>query len=89
MVCGAFKDRTASEPMARTSEAEKLFLKDLYTYMKKRGSPIERIPNLGFKQSNNTLYTCPKTFAIFFQNKSYHSFQGSVTVGAALVILRD
>ncbi|CAG05230.1 unnamed protein product, partial [Tetraodon nigroviridis] len=38
----------------QTSEAEKQFLKDLYSYMKKRGSPIERIPNLGFKQSDGS-----------------------------------
>lgn len=61
MVCGEFKDWTPDEPEAQTSEAEKVFLKDLYSYMKKRGSPIERIPNLGFKQSNSTVYTCPIT----------------------------
>ncbi|RVE66064.1 hypothetical protein OJAV_G00122790 [Oryzias javanicus] len=29
---------------------EEQFLKDLYMFMKKRDTPIERIPNLGFKQ---------------------------------------
>ncbi|KAK5879290.1 hypothetical protein CesoFtcFv8_024608 [Champsocephalus esox] len=29
---------------------EETFLKDLYLFMKKRDTPIERIPNLGFKQ---------------------------------------
>ncbi|XP_042365387.1 AT-rich interaction domain 6 [Plectropomus leopardus] len=29
---------------------EERFLKDLYLFMKKRDTPIERIPNLGFKQ---------------------------------------
>uniref|UniRef100_A0A8C7YTH8 ARID domain-containing protein n=1 Tax=Oryzias sinensis TaxID=183150 RepID=A0A8C7YTH8_9TELE len=29
---------------------EEQFLKDLYIFMKKRDTPIERIPNLGFKQ---------------------------------------
>lgn len=72
MVCGAFKDWTASEPVAQTSEAEKQFLKDLYSYMKKRGSPIDRIPNLGFKQSNSTLYTCLITIAIFFFFQTNH-----------------
>lgn len=67
MVCGAFKDWTAGEPVAQASETEKLFLKDLYSYMKKRGSPIERIPNLGFKQSKSTLYTCLITTAFFYQ----------------------
>lgn len=65
MVCGAFKDWTAGEPGAQISQAEKLFLRDLYSYMKKKGSPIERIPNLGFKQSNCTLYTCLTTIAMF------------------------
>nr|XP_046231931.1 AT-rich interaction domain 6 [Scatophagus argus] len=32
------------------TETEKQFLKDLYVFMKKRDTPIERIPNLGFKQ---------------------------------------
>lgn len=61
MVCGGFKDWTPDEPEAQTSEAEKVFLKDLYSYMKKRGSPIERIPNLGFKQGNSPVYTRPIT----------------------------
>lgn len=30
---------------------EDQFLKDLYLFMKKRDTPIERIPHLGFKQS--------------------------------------
>lgn len=30
---------------------EEQFLKDLYLFMKKRDTPIERIPHLGFKQS--------------------------------------
>lgn len=66
MACGAFKDWTAGELVAQSSEAEKLFLKDLYSYMKKRGSPIERVPNLGFKQSNSTLCTCLITVPFFF-----------------------
>lgn len=33
------------------SQAEKQFLKELYTFMRRRDTPIERIPNLGFKQS--------------------------------------
>lgn len=31
---------------------EEQFLKDLYLFMKKRDTPVERIPHLGFKQSN-------------------------------------
>lgn len=61
MVCGAFEDWPPDEPEAQTSETEKEFLKDLYSYMKKRGSPIERIPNLGFKQGNSAVSTCPIT----------------------------
>jgi len=30
---------------------EERFLKDLYLFMKQRDTPIERIPHLGFKQS--------------------------------------
>eukprot|EP00066_Takifugu_rubripes_P028301 XP_011617567.1 PREDICTED: AT-rich interactive domain-containing protein 3A-like isoform X1 [Takifugu rubripes] len=50
MVYSAVKDWEASEPLSETAETEKLFLRELYSYMKKRDSPIERIPNLGFKQ---------------------------------------
>lgn len=49
----AFKDWQACEPLSENTEAEKLFLRELYSFMKKRDSPIERIPNLGFKQSNH------------------------------------
>lgn len=63
---------------ARTKEltkeiTEEQFLKDLYLFMKKRDTPIERIPNLGFKQSTykyNSFYQilsvseCEK--AVFF-----------------------
>lgn len=70
MVYSAFKDWTASEPVAETSEAEKLFLKELYNYMKKRDSPIERIPNLGFKQSNGMRYTCLITVFKYFTRRN-------------------
>lgn len=53
MAYGAFNDWTDGGPVKEISEAEELFLKDLYNYMKKRDSPIERIPNLGFKQSKD------------------------------------
>lgn len=39
--------------------AEEQFLKDLYLYMKKRDTPIERVPHLGFKQID--LYLMFKT----------------------------
>lgn len=35
---------------------EEKFLKDLYLFMKKRDTPIERIPHLGFKQSTYEYY---------------------------------
>uniref|UniRef100_A0A3Q3RK27 AT-rich interaction domain 6 n=1 Tax=Mastacembelus armatus TaxID=205130 RepID=A0A3Q3RK27_9TELE len=38
----------SKEPMEELTEEQ--FLKDLYLFMKKRDTPIERIPNLGFKQ---------------------------------------
>ncbi|KAM8871755.1 AT-rich interaction domain 6 [Synchiropus picturatus] len=41
------QDQSKSQ-MEGTSEVN--FLKDLYMFMKKRDSPIERIPHLGFKQ---------------------------------------
>lgn len=34
---------------------EKAFVSSLHTFMKDRGSPIERIPHLGFKQSEFTI----------------------------------
>lgn len=49
-------DMTQEEIQKEKSEelvldaAEREFLKDLYIFMKKRDTPIERIPNLGFKQ---------------------------------------
>lgn len=33
------------------SITEENFIKDLYFFMKQRDTPIERIPHLGFKQS--------------------------------------
>lgn len=41
------RDGREEEP----SQAEKQFLKELYMFMRRRDTPIERIPNLGFKQS--------------------------------------
>ncbi len=43
-------------PQEKTSEqgeemTEESFLKDLYLFMKQKDTPIERIPHLGFKQS--------------------------------------
>lgn len=46
------QEQGANDPVKETSDTEKHFLKELYNFMKKRDTPIERIPNLGFKQSN-------------------------------------
>ena len=32
---------------------EKSFMSNLHSFMKERGTPIERIPHLGFKQSES------------------------------------
>ncbi|XP_044000684.1 AT-rich interaction domain 6 isoform X1 [Gambusia affinis] len=42
------QDESAKKPMEEITEEQ--FLKNLYLFMKKRDTPIERIPNLGFKQ---------------------------------------
>ncbi|XP_013889488.1 AT-rich interaction domain 6 [Austrofundulus limnaeus] len=42
------QEKIIREPMVENSEEQ--FLKNLYVFMKKRDTPIERIPNLGFKQ---------------------------------------
>ena len=42
----AVQGRTVPDEMS-----EEAFLKDLYLNMKKRDTPIERVPHLGFKQS--------------------------------------
>ncbi|KAG7270642.1 hypothetical protein CRUP_010937 [Coryphaenoides rupestris] len=38
---------------------EKSFLSNLHGFMKERGAPIERIPHLGFKQSDSTALVLP------------------------------
>lgn len=37
---------------------EKVFAANLHAFMKNRGSPIERIPHLGFKQSESLPLCC-------------------------------
>ncbi|XP_073333662.1 AT-rich interaction domain 6 [Pagrus major] len=44
------REERTKRPIEEMKEEEKEFLKDLYVFMKKRDTPIERIPNLGFKQ---------------------------------------
>ncbi|XP_076614696.1 AT-rich interaction domain 6 [Chaetodon auriga] len=50
MAHGEIREERTNEPTEEIREMEKEFLKDLYVFMKKRDTPIERIPNLGFKQ---------------------------------------
>uniref|UniRef100_A0A3Q1AU45 ARID domain-containing protein n=1 Tax=Amphiprion ocellaris TaxID=80972 RepID=A0A3Q1AU45_AMPOC len=45
---GEFQEERTKEPVEEITEEQ--FLKDLYLFMKKRDTPIERIPHLGFKQ---------------------------------------
>lgn len=48
---------------------EQLFLDQLYTFMDQQGSPIIKVPNLGFKKSQFVfrsfvfVFVCPKTSA--------------------------
>lgn len=44
------QEKSTKDSMEENTEEK--FLKNLYIFMKKRDTPIERIPNLGFKQSN-------------------------------------
>ncbi|XP_034566064.1 AT-rich interaction domain 6 [Notolabrus celidotus] len=50
MAQGEIKEEQPKDPVLESSERE--LLKELYGFMKKRDTPIERIPNLGFKQIN-------------------------------------
>ncbi|CAJ1070402.1 AT-rich interaction domain 6 [Xyrichtys novacula] len=52
-----FQEEKPKDPAEENKERE--FLKDVYIFMKKRDTPIERIPNLGFKQID--LYVMYKT----------------------------
>lgn len=49
MAHGEFQEEKSKEVMDEVTEDQ--FLKDLHLFMKKRDTPIERIPHLGFKQS--------------------------------------
>ena len=42
---------TVQEQKEPDEMSEEAFLQDLYLNMKKRDTPIERVPHLGFKQS--------------------------------------
>lgn len=50
MVHSDIQEKSTKDSMEEKTEEK--FLKNLYIFMKKRDMPIERIPNLGFKQSN-------------------------------------
>ncbi|KAM9734421.1 AT-rich interaction domain 6 [Menidia menidia] len=45
-----FEEERPKDPSEEMTEEQ--FLKNLYNFMRKRDTPIERIPNLGFKQIN-------------------------------------
>lgn len=45
---GKLKQKNEEKTESMTEES---FLKDLHFFMKQRDTPIERIPHLGFKQS--------------------------------------
>lgn len=44
---------------------EQLFLDQLFTFMDRQGSPIHKVPNLGFKKSES-LYSSFFQFSVFF-----------------------
>lgn len=45
------EEKKEEDPSEESRAEEQAFLVDLYKYMKDRDTPIERIPFLGFKQS--------------------------------------
>lgn len=47
------EERSEDETSEESREEEQAFLVELYKYMKERDTPIERIPFLGFKQSES------------------------------------
>ncbi|KAJ3605094.1 hypothetical protein NHX12_027144 [Muraenolepis orangiensis] len=47
---GTQEEPTVKELKDQDEMSEETFLKDLYLFMKKRDTPIDRIPHLGFKQ---------------------------------------
>ena len=49
-----FQEERNKGPLEEMTEEQ--FLKNIYLFMKKRDTPIERIPNLGFKQSTYTYF---------------------------------
>uniref|UniRef100_UPI0037E855CB AT-rich interaction domain 6 n=1 Tax=Semicossyphus pulcher TaxID=241346 RepID=UPI0037E855CB len=57
MAHGEIQEERSKDPAEEIPERE--FLKNLYVFMKNRDTPIERIPNLGFKQID--LYLMFKT----------------------------
>ncbi|CAL8277458.1 unnamed protein product [Merluccius merluccius] len=47
---GVLEEAAVREQKEQLEMSEEVFLKDLHMYMKKRDTPIERVPHLGFKQ---------------------------------------
>lgn len=59
------EERKEEEPSEESRAEEQAFLVELYKYMKERDTPIERIPFLGFKQSESgqlILFLSPEMF---------------------------
>uniref|UniRef100_A0A3B3VIF7 Uncharacterized LOC106955578 n=1 Tax=Poecilia latipinna TaxID=48699 RepID=A0A3B3VIF7_9TELE len=56
------QDESTKKPMEEITEEQ--FLKNLYLFMKKRDTPIERIPNLGFKQNKQTQTNLSSTIQV-------------------------
>lgn len=74
------QEERANHQAGGTSETEKQFLKDLYNYMKKRDTPIERIPNLGFKQSNNIIGFSTFFFELAVKYNSFNLTQLAILI---------
>lgn len=75
----AHREDGAKEVMQDVTEEQ--FLKNLYVFMKKRDTPIERIPNLGFKQSTwhlSSLHSCSaqtiSSSSVAEEHKNYFKF---------------
>ncbi|XP_010875939.2 AT-rich interaction domain 6 [Esox lucius] len=62
------EEKQDNRPSEQEEELGETFLKELYTYMKKRNTPIERIPHLGFKQIDLfMMYKTVKSFGGYHQ----------------------
>lgn len=74
------QEERTKRPTGEMKEDEKEFLKDLYVFMKKRDTPIERIPNLGFKQSTYNYHY----FITFCVSKLFYASKQTSVVAAII-----